>query len=280
MLAGEAGGAASLYFTAGDGLFYVCRVSGEAGARLTALAGELLPNRALFAFEQPELYEGLDPYVMILSEPPVTQTYEAYNPIGPETVEAGMGALLKGLSIQLQASSVYEAANGRRVRAGKDTLLIGNDGTVTFHAADSGEPRYPVSYAGEQPTAGELTETARTLVEEGLSAWCGEAGLYLMGAEQGQDGETAVYFGYLLDGAAVTVGAQGYAARVVFHGAQVSEYTFHYRAYRATGTAGAALPEVQAAAAMRVVRPEGGELQLRYLDAGSGQVSADWVVQS
>jgi len=267
------GGGAVLYYCGAHGEYYACSVAGELSARLREVAGDYTPNNAVFAFEWEERYPKLAPYVMILPDPPAPPVYTSSNPIGTGE-EADLSVLLRGLSFQPQTSEVYTGAEGLVVREGMDTLRIGTDGTVFFHASDRQNPRYPVRSAGETATKGELVETARVLLDRGF--YPGDAGFYLMGTEPGQDGTLCVYFGYLLSGCAVEVAGDGYAARVVLTEGYISEFTLHCRTYQKTGEISAVLPEVQAVAAMNALTTDKSELLLRYLDGG-GSVPACWV---
>lgn len=278
LCSGGDGDTALLYYTAGDGLFYVCSTTVRTDSRLAAVAAEYTPNNAAFAFEQSDRYPHLDPYVMILPDTPAPMVYQASNPIAAADGDT-LDALMSGLLFHPRTSSVYQAADGQVVREGTDTLRISDNGTVTFHAAEAAEARYPVDAAGSMPTRGEMVDAARALAKNALADWCGDAGLYLMGTETRQDGSVEVRFGYLLDGAAVQLYEDGCAARIVITGGYISDFTLNFRAYEATGTACAVLPELQAAAAMDALHPAGDELVLCYLDAGGTQVTAGWVAK-
>jgi hypothetical protein len=216
---------------------------------------------------------------MILPDTPAPWVYCVSDPIRLTGSDANMDALLRGLSFHPQTCSIYQAAGGLRVREGTDTLRISDTGTVIYHASDRQKPRYSVSSAGETPDRGEMVEAARALAESGMGTWCGDAGLYLIGTETMKDASVAVYFGYLLDGAAVQLYEDGYAARVVISGGIISDFTFHFRNYQKTETRSAVLPEIQAVAAMNALKPEAGELMLCYLDGGGTQVTAGWVAK-
>lgn len=279
LLAPGSGTSALLYYTTGsEGPYYACTTTVETDSRLRPVTADYTPNNAVFAFQQEDRYPKLGPYVMILPDPPSPSVYQASNPIGTAGTDV-MDTLLRNLDFHPQTSAVYEAADGKRVREGTDMLLISGDGTVSFHASVSQDPRYPVTSAGAAPSRGELVEAARALVEHGLGVWCGDAGFYLIGTETGPDGLVTVYFGYLLNGAAVELGEDSYAARVVLKDAYISDFTLRFRTYQKMETISAVMPEIQAAAAMNAIRPKGNELLLCYLDGGGSQVTAGWVAR-
>ncbi len=268
-------GAAVLYYTGSSGHFYA-RDSAMRIKRLYDIAGDVTPNHTLFAFLQEGRYPNLDPYVMILPDPPAPYVYTASNPIASESSEEGdLGALLRSLSFHPQTSALYPVAGGQAVREGTDILRISKGGTVTFHASDSRAPRYLVPDESE----GAMVEAARALVESALGERMGHAQLFLSGTEKLTGGAVAVYFGYLLDGAAVELGNDGYAARVVIGGGMVTDYTFHYRSYQKTEKTSAILPEIQAVAAMNALDTDRNELQLCYVDMGAAQVEAGWIAK-
>lgn len=280
LLAPDADGAVMLYYCGVDGLFYACRTDLSADLRLQAETADYTPNQAVFAFEQQERYPNLDPYVMVLSDTPQPSIYQASNPIGPDIGDDTLNQLLKALDFHPQTSSVYQDAAGLVVREGTDTLRISDAGVVNYHAASGEDPRYPVSSENGLTGLGAMVETARALCWNGLGQWCGSAGLYLMGTEQQDDGATAVYFGYLLDGAAVELYEDGYAARVVIRDGYVSDFTLRLRSYQKTENYSAVLPEIQAAAAMQALQAEENELLLCYLDGGgSQQIAAGWIAR-
>ena len=124
-------------------------------------------------------------------------------------------------------------------------------------------------------------EAAWSLVERATAGRRGEARLYLIGRDSGEE-DVTLYFGYQLSGADVVVRQEGYAAKVTIRQDSVVDFTLQLRTYRAASEAAApVLPVTQAAAAMRAQGVEGSELVLSYLDTGSSSdtVSAQWVAR-
>ena len=73
---------------------------------------------------------------------------------------------------------------------------------------------------------------------------------------------------------------EGWAARFVFSGSDLMSFTICLRQYTGTDQTTQALPERQAAAAASALGQAGKELQLCYLDTGTGEmVTADWTVR-
>lgn len=278
LLVQDGDSAPTLYYIGDDGRFYSAS-TGMSDLQLLSIAAGFTPNQAIFAFEQEERYENLDPYVMILPQTLKPMVYRASNPIAPEQSDDTLRQLLKDLAFHPQTSAVYQSADGQVVREGTDTLRISDDGTVIYHAVSGQDPRYPVGSGEETPGLGEIVETARKIAEDGLVPRCGNAKLYLIGTEQKQDGSTVVYFGYLLNGAAVRLPEDTYAARMIAKDGYISDYTLCIRAYQKTENSSAVLPELQAAAAMKAMGMQQDELLLSYLDKGDDQVTAAWTAE-
>ena len=94
------------------------------------------------------------------------------------------------------------------------------------------------------------------------------------------DGSVELTFCYLLDGAKVQLWEEGWAARFVFQGADLTSYEICLRQYQKTEESCAILPETQAAAAAETMGQKGKELQLCYRDdSSSDQISASWTVR-
>lgn len=279
LLVQDGAAASTLYYIGNDGRFYTASTDQPSDSRLLSVTAGFTPNQAFFAFEQAERYENLDPYVMILPQTLKPWIYKASNPIAPEQSDDTLGQLLKDLSFHPQTSAVYQSADGRVVREGTDTLRIIDNGTVIYHAVSSQNPRYPMGSGEESPGLGEIVEAARKIAEEGLIPWCGSAKLYLIGTEQKQDGSTVVYFGYVLNGIAVQLPEDTFAARFIARDGYISDYTFCIRSYQKTENSSAVLPELQAAAAMKAMGVQQDELLLSYLDKGGDQVIATWIAE-
>ncbi len=273
-------GAAILYYEdTGSGKFYACSTPENTLVRLTDTVKNYVPNNASFAFQNEEQFGKLDPYDMLLPTTPTPAVFEVSNPIS-FTGESGdtQNKLLKALSFHPQTSSGYQAPDAWVVREGTDNLRISDNGTVTFHSSDAADPRYPVS-GSAQPDEGEILEAAYDLAEDSIGLWCGEAQIYYEGTEALEDGTTALYFSYVLDGAVVKLYEDGYAARFVIRDNYISDFVLHFREYRATGETTILLPELQATAAMDALGLTKSELTLCYQDGGKSQVVAGWVAK-
>lgn len=73
---------------------------------------------------------------------------------------------------------------GLRLRVGRETLEIGNDGTVSYHTSEDAASRYPIGTT-DGYTVSELVETTRRLAADTVGASCGAAQLYLMDITEG-----------------------------------------------------------------------------------------------
>lgn len=264
------GGMTLLYYSnESDGSYYACDVSPELTARLVETASGFPPNNAKFAFEDPAQYAGLAPYTLLLPETPRPRVYAASNPIGFGT--ADQTRFIQMLSFHPQSNAVN--LNDLVVREGTDTLRVSPAGVVSYYSASAEDPRFP---AGD--TSAAMVDAAWAVLEGAVVPWTGAARLFLTGIA-GEDGGTALYFAYQLDGAPVQVGGDGHAARFFFQDGRIAAFTLQLRHYEASGTTSIVLPEVQAAAAMSALDVEGGELLLCYRDTYLDQVEALWVTQ-
>lgn len=265
------------YHNETDGLYYACATTVVYEGHMDALVSGYGGNGYSFAFEQGENsgYEGLDPYVLLAPgalRPPV---YRASNPLS-EIDEATLETLQQAVSFQPQSNSVYPVANGIRIREGRETLEIGNNGVAVYHAGDETSARYPV---GDERESLSLVEATWQLAAATVGRWCGEARLYLMGAETQTDGSLQVCYGYALNGADVVLPGGACAAQFTVSNGQIIDYTLYFRRYEQSGQTSLVLRERQAAAALESLHPEGRELILSYSDAGGDTAQAGWTAR-
>lgn len=284
LTAGQGGEAVLYYINERDGSYYACDLSTgrDLAARLADAVEEYSPNGVLFAFEDPRQYGGLAPYTMVKQDDtPAPAAYLCANPV-PIYDTDEVDGLLRDLSFHPQASQTVRTSNVLSVREGSgDSLRLYDTGVAIYHAATAEDSRFPVPGEGEVRSELELVEAAWSLVERATAGRRGEARLYLIGRDSGEE-DVTLYFGYQLSGADVVVRQEGYAAKVTIRQDSVVDFTLQLRTYRAASEAAApVLPVTQAAAAMRALGVEGSELVLSYLDAGnsSDTVSAQWVAR-
>ena len=251
--------------SAGQGWSCPCDVI--SASRLTEAVGALQENGALFAFESEE-YSALSPYTMVLPQTPVPEVYSSSNPI---TGEDSQRALQETLGFP-ENSVFYNAADELVIRSRNDTLHIAENGQVSYEAAEEGSDRYRLAGTGVY----EAVEGCRRLAQQTLGQFCGEASLYLMSAQETEEGSWQVEFGYHLDGIQVRLGQEGWAARFLVEQGQITQFQLCFRSYTDSGTTSVVLPERQAMAAMEAKGHGGEELLLIYLDSGEELVSASW----
>ena len=215
--------------------------------------------------------------LLLTSATPSPLVYHSANPLSSPD-EATISALKAAVSIQTQSDALYEIPGGLRLRVGRETLEIGNDGTVSYHTSEDAASRYPIGTT-DGYTVSELVETTRRLAADTVGASCGTAQLYLMDITEGADGTTEVCYGYSLSGAAVLLPEDGCAARFTVRNGQIIDYTLRFRRYEETAEHSLLLPERQAAAALEALSPEGRELVVFYTDNGGDTVEADWAAR-
>lgn len=266
------GGAVWLFFQdAWDpSAFYSCVTALRADTHLRPLTAAFVPNGAKFAFEDSAL-DRCYPYTLVTQGVGEAAVYTASSPLaaGGEALEQP----LSSLSFSGPLVTSYTGDDGTVYRAGDDALLLGRDGSLLYRGADGA--RYPVACAGAEPTVGEMIETTRQLVTAVAEPLCGEARLYLISAlREGE--ETVITYGYSLNGAAVWLGSDGWAAQFSLTGGALTGFLIRPRCYTASGASLPLLPAVQAAAAMEAKGAEGSELLLVYRDTGGETAAAGW----
>lgn len=259
------------YYDAANDGYYAGVASWSEAASIRSQLEALSPNGAQFAFEAPDAYGGLSPMVLVLPQPPQCALYTVSNPLS-HMDEGEENRLLEDLAINTQADTVYESADGLVVREGSDTLRILKNGTVTFHSAESGQPRYQTDASGERAQRSAAAELLRAVLAERS----GEARMICESSKTTEDGNTELLFSYLLDGGQVQLYEDGWGAKFVFQGGNLLSFEIRFRQYQRQETAAPVMPERQAAAAAATMGQTGKELLVCYRDDGSGQVTAVW----
>lgn len=281
----EDGNVTLSYINEPDGMYYACETTADVAGRLEELLTDLPLNNVSFAFEDPAQYGALAPYTLLGQRAPEPRKYSVQDPIplaaaAAETaaLEGAADTLVRSLSFHPQSYTAYPTTGGVAIQEGGDRLTVGSSGTVTYRASGEEDPRYPIS-GGDEPAQWQIVDGAWAFAEKTVGPLCGDARLYLSGIETLADGATAVVFSYQLNGAAVRVGSEGYAARIVVRGGAISEFTLQLRNYTDTGETTLVMQAVRAMAAMGALDAEGSELQLCYLDRGGDTVTAGWIAQ-
>ena len=249
---------------AGSGRFFSCPTALTQSLHLDPAAAGLTPNGAYFAFESRELTRLLDPYTLITGG---EQDREGYDVSVPLTGGTGTAAVLEALDYNAQSHA--PVSSGEVYLDGGDRLVVSANGTVTYRAAQP--EKYPV---GRDIADG--VDGVRALAERTLGALCGEARLYLMSARE-EGGALRVRFGYLLDGCAVRLGGEGWAAEFWVEGGYITRFTLRFRCYTANGERALLLPIDKAAAMLPDLTDERRELVIRYRDGGGTAVWPDWM---
>ena len=248
---------------AGGG-FFSCPTALTRSLHLDPAAAGPAPNGAYFAFEGRELTRLLDPYTLITGG---EQDREGYDASVPLTGGAGTAAVLEALDYSAQSHA--PVSGGEVYLDGGDRLVVSANGTVTYRAAQP--EKYPV---GSGVAGG--VDGAQALAERTLGALCGEARLYLVSARE-EEGTLRVRFGYLLDGCAVRLGGEGWAAEFWVEGGYITRFTLRFRCYTANGERALLLPIDKAAAMLPDLTDERRELVVQYRDGGGTAVRPDWM---
>ncbi|MGM9577859.1 MAG: hypothetical protein ACI3VS_00610 [Evtepia sp.] len=261
------------YYEEESGTYYTGRIK-DGGITLPSLLYGLPANDGRFAFELPELADLCPGSTMVLNQAPACPVYTSSSSFA-DLDETARQSLLEKLDFNARAASVYESADGTVIREGADTLRLQKDGTVLFHGAESGEARYQAL----SQQAWDLQSKAEELLDKLTADLPGEGSLRCQSIQTLEDGQVELTFVYLLDGAWVQLGEEGWAARFCFRDSCLSSFEIRLRQYEKADQLCAVLPLRQAAAAAGALGQSGKELQLCCRDDGSGQTSTAWVVR-
>lgn len=254
------------------GRFYACDTGLTQELHLLPAVEGFTGNGAQFAFEDDSLRDVLSPYTLVLD----TEEFSGavYAAATPLTAGSDVSWLLAALSYSGQNHTAV--SDGEAYLDGTDRLLVGSGGTVTYRAAQKG--KYPVVTAGDSATVAEIIETARGMAESTIGAQCGAAQLYLVSAQETEDG-WQVRFGYRLNGSTVWLLDEGWAAEFWVRDGYVTEFTLHFRSYTETADQQPLLPMDKAAAMLPSLTDEQLELVVQYRDQGGGTVVPKWVAE-
>lgn len=263
------GDEAQLYYQTAEH-FYVCAAPMVSRSQLEEVLAGLTGNQAQFAFEL-EQYAHLAPDVLILPQTPELPEYTALNPLEGQGEESLLlRSQLNALSFSADTNHFYTTSGTQVVRNGNDTLRLDEDGVLTYHALAGESARYRLPQR-----LAEQVEECRALAQNTVGALCADARLYLRSVLQEEDA-TTVEFGYVLSGAQVQLGQEGYAAQFVLAAGQITQFTLCYRSYQAAPERALVLPELQAAAALQAMGRSGQELSLVYADNGGERLAPAW----
>jgi len=263
LCAGEGDQVTLCWQEAESGRFFSCSTSLTQALHLNQVVEGAAFNGAYFAFEDQALAERLAPYTLVTEG---EQTGTGYDAGLPLTGEEAVAAVLDALSYNGQDHA--PVSGGEVYLDGGDRLVVGSN-TVTYRAAQ--QEKY---YVGGGLTA--AVDGARALAESTLGTLCGEARLYLMSA-RAEEADLRVRFGYLLNGSAVDLGSEGWAAEFLVRDGYVTQFTLCFRSYTANGRQTLLLPIDKAAAMLPDLTDGLRELSIQYRDGGGDTVSPAWV---
>ena len=268
LCAGEGDEVALCWQDAGDGGFYTCATTLSRALHLDPALETVSPNGAYFAFEDSELAGLLDPFTLITEVEGAGAQYAVTMPL---TTAAGVETLVDALSFN--SRNHMPGSSGEVYLDGADRLVVRDSGTVTYRAAQGG--KYPVESRNGAAAADQAADGARALAERALSPLCGDARLYLLSAEEYGEG-WRLRFGYRLNGCAVYLDGEGWAAEFIVQSGYITDFVLRVRSYAADGESVLLLPIDRAAVLLPGLTGEKRELVLRYRDGGGQTVSPHW----
>lgn len=258
------------YESAQNGRFYLCGTGLTMSLHMKPAIVSVAANGAAFAFEGKDWEKNLSPYTLIGGD----YALRHYAATMPLTAGNAMSSVLEALNYA--GRNHASVSGGELYLDGNDRLQVLSGGVVTFDAAQGG--KYPVATEGAQATVAEAIETARGLAESTVGLLCGDAELYLISAES-VEGGYCIRFGYRLDGSAVWLYDEGWAAEFYIQDDYLTRFTLYFRCYTASDTYALVLPMDKAAAVLSGLAQDALELVLQYRDGGEGVVEPVWVAQ-
>jgi hypothetical protein len=264
-------GSISLCYGDEDGGYFRCSTALDAQLHLTPVTESVTPNNAFFAFSDQTLPDVISPMTLFTAQELRLSVYSSTGALSSPSEDA-LGQLLDALSFSGQNQT--DVSGGYIYVDGEDTLRLSADSQAVYYSS-SGSEKYT---AGAGLTG--AVDAAWALADAALTGLCGEARLYLMSAQEGSTaGSYTVTFGYALDGAAVYLSDQGWAAQFQVQGGSVTRFTLYPRTYTSTGELALLLPAETAAAALTALSDTPLELAVQYQDALGDTVSPGWVAR-
>lgn len=252
-----------------NGGFYACGTRLSSSLHLRPMVESVEGNSATFAYENVKMTGLLQPYTLMTEDSGRT-IYGAGNPLEEKTADETADMLDFGKNDHVPISG------GEAYLAGTARLEIRDSGTVTY--SDGHEGRFPVAAVGNEPTVAEIIEAARLLADRTVGALCGEAQLYLESILQTEEGYR-VRFGYRINGSAVWLYEEGWAAQFAVREGYIREFTLHFRSYAPTSETTLLLPIDRAAVILPQLTEDTSELVIRYRDRGSYLVPPGWIAR-
>lgn len=269
LLAAGEGDAVALCWEDGEsGGYFTCPTPLSRSLHLDPAVEAAAPNGAYFAFEDESLSALLNPLTLITDEDSAPGLYTVTAPL---STAAGAEALVDALSFNSRNHA--PGSSGEVYMDGTDRLVLRDGVTATYRAAQGG--KYPVESANGVVSAAQAAEGARALAERAMTPLCGEARLYLLSIQPYGDG-WRVRFGYRLNGCAVWLYEDGWAAEFLVENGSITEFTLRLRHYAAQGEDALLLPIRKAAAMLPDLTRERRELLIQYRDGGGQSVSPGW----
>lgn len=253
---------------AGDGAFFTCPTALSQTLHLNPAVGAVTPNGAYFAFEDAGLARLLDPFTLITEREPAGTQYAVSAPL---STAAGIETLLDALSFN--SKNHAPGGGGEVYMDGADRLVVRDGGIVTYRAARG--DKYPVENRNGAVSAALAADSARALAERAMGTLCGDARLYLLSVTPEGEG-WRVRFGYRLEGSAVYLYDEGWAAEFVAQGGYITAFELRLRCYTADGGETLLLPIDRAAVMLPDLTDDKREMVIQFRDMGGPVVTPGW----
>lgn len=240
---------------------------------LTGLAESLGGEPCLFAFEQEET--TLHPLTVLPGTLPQHRTLSAAPLPGGAVTED----LLTYFGFNAHTTSRYTEASGTEViMESPRRLSVSAAGLITYTGTTSYAPESFRLSDSAAPTLSELVGGAYGLLLQLPGLHAGEERLYLSHAEYSRAEDLCtLYFSYMVHGLPLACSDGSAAAEVTVTDGIVTAVTVLRRSYTATDSLSLLLPVAQASAI--AANHPGLEMALSYVDNGSANLSAAWLMR-
>ncbi len=263
-------GEAVLYTAGGSGEILHARTQADADY-LATLAAEYAGNGFRFAHEAGAA-AGED--TLLLTPETSVAELEAYNAL--ETASEAdsdriVSGILENLGFNAYMSGAYSESDGTRVYVEEErTLRVSPDGRILYE--DSGDAAEGTQTLSQEEKTACIADASR-MASRLLSAYLGDARLFLLEAGTDSDGLFRVSFGAECGGIRILT-QRGAMAEFFFDGTQLRRASAQLHGYRRTGGSTEIIPALQALAAAQSTKGFG----LYYLAADSG-IRAGWYTE-
>ena len=174
----------------------------------------------------------------------------------------------------------FGTAEGRGVAVQAELPTAAPAAVEDVPVVDAAAPPPPARFQALSAREKDLQLQAERILNTVAQPRLGEGRLVCQAVETQEDGSVVLNYACLLGGSQVQLWDEGWLAKFVFEGTNLSSFVICLRTYTKTEQTSQALPVRQAAAALSAMGQQGKDLQLSYLDNGStDMLTTQWTVR-